>query len=583
MSRLDFPRVRILPIVLLGVALACQGPPPYQIVLEGGTVVDGSGAPAFLADVAIADGRIAKIGDLTGARAVERIDVSGLVVAPGFIDTHSHADLGLVRPELRPNEGFLTQGVTTSIFGVDGAYAPDNIEELEKIFTKQGVGTNYAFYVGHNGVRAAVMGMEDRAPSDQELERMKAMVREAMEHGAIGLSSGLMYLPGNFATTDEVVALASVAAEFGGLYDSHIRDPANDLIASVGECIEIGERSGAIPHPAHHKAPGAKNFGKGAELAAVVAAARERGVDVTVDQYPYDGAATANLIELIVPTEDLPIREQLRQAVEPALSPEQQQSQLAQVAAMWKEALADPQQRQRLRARTEQPPSGVFSWVKAVGYDSWRIVVSDAHPEWVSRMFTEVAREEGIEPFDLMVRLIEEDGEIAKVTLGACLEDDVRLLMTRPWTMIASDGEITGFEGGGGHPRSRGTFPRVLGKYVREEGLLTLEQAVHKMTGLPASYLRLADRGLLQEGLAADITVFDPARVIDRSTWRDPSLLSEGIVHVIVGGQRALADGTVTGVLAGQFLPYQGELADEFIASSKTNSGGRGGRVSAPR
>ncbi len=548
----------ILAVFLLGWLLGCSSQPPYDVILEGGLVIDGTGADGFEADVAISGERIEAIGDLSEDRAVERIDVSGLVIAPGFIDVHSHADRGLVDPALKTNEGFLTQGVTTAVFGVDGSYTPTQIMQLKGTFASHGVGTHYAFYVGHNGVRREVMGMEERAPTDDELESMKSLVRMAMEGGAHGLSTGLMYLPGNFATTAEVVALAEVVAEYGGVYDSHIRDPAGNLADSIAECIAIGEQSGATPHPAHHKAPGAKNFGLAQEISELIAEARERGIDVTVDQYPYDGAATARMIEVIVPTEGLGVEEAWRAALDPELSDEQAQRQLQQIAALWLDALADPAEKARLRERTENPPADVFSWVKAVGYQSWRIVVSDAHPDWVGRMFTEVAAEEGLEPFDLIVRLIEDDGPVAKITLGACLQEDVDYLMTRPWTMIASDGTITGFEGGGGHPRSRGTFPRVLGHYVRERGLLTLEQAIHKMTAMPAEFLQMSDRGLLRAGLVADITVFDPERVIDRSTWRNPSLLSEGIEHVFVAGQPALTDGVVTGVVAGQYLPFQG-------------------------
>ena len=555
-------------LVLLTVATGCSREAPYDLILEGGRLVDGSGAQAFEADLAISGGRIAAIGDLAAARAVERIDVSGKVVAPGFIDVHSHADQGLVDPELRTNEGFLTQGVTTAVFGVDGAYPPGRIDELKEIFARQGVGTHYAFYVGHNGVRSQVMGLEERAPSAAELDQMRGLVRSAMEAGAHGLSSGLMYLPGNFATTDEVVALAEVVAEFGGVYDSHIRDPAGDLVESIAECLAIGERSGVAPHPAHHKAPGARNFGKAREISALIAEARERGQKVTVDQYPYDGAATARMIEVIVPTEDLDVEAAWRAAMDPSLSPEQARRQLEQVASLWLQALSDPAQRARLRQRTEEPPPEVFSWVKAVGYESWRIVVSDAHPDWVGRMFTDVAQEEALSPFDLIVRLIEDDGPVAKITLGACLEDDVAYLMTRPWTMIASDGTITGFEGGGGHPRSRGTFPRVLGRYVREQGLLTLEQAINKMTGMPAAFLQMKDRGLLREGLVADVTVFDPERVIDRSTWREPSLLSEGIELVLVAGAKALADGAVTGELAGQYIAFGGSSGDGGVSTT---------------
>jgi N-acyl-D-aspartate/D-glutamate deacylase len=544
-------------LVMLTLA-ACGGRgESFDVLLLGGTVVDGTGGETRRADVGLRGGRIAAIEDDLGeAQATDVIDVTGLVVAPGFIDAHSHADEGLVDPELRDNAGFLTQGVTTSVFGVDGGPSPDRIRELVGIFEEQGVGTNYAFFVGHNGVRRQIMGMENRRATPEETAAMQALVEEGMEMGAFGLSTGLMYLPGNFANTAEVKALSMVASAWGGVYDSHIRDPAGRLVDSIAEALEIGADTEIHAHPAHHKAPGRRNFGKSVEISALIEQAIRGGQAVTVDQYPYDGAATAKLIEVLVAPPDLDIA-QIQARFVQAQSEEERSAVLDEGAAAWTRALADPEVRERVRELTEAPPPETYSWVKTVGYESFRLVASDAHPDWIGEMIPDLAEREGLSPFELIVRLIEEDGAVAKITLGACLEDDVRFIMTRPWTMIASDGAITGFEGGGGHPRSRGTFPRVLGRYVREWGVLGLEEAVHKMSGLPASYLGLRDRGVLREGNAADVTVFDPDTVIDRSTWREPALFSEGVEHVLVNGVFALRDGEVTGALAGTFLRHR--------------------------
>ncbi|MDX1384691.1 MAG: amidohydrolase family protein [Thermoanaerobaculia bacterium] len=547
----------VLAVALLlgcGTGAGREGEETYDLLLLGGTVIDGSGGDRFAADVGIRDGEIVAVGDLEGAVARERLDVSGRIVAPGFIDTHSHADRGLVDPALRQNAGFLTQGVTTSLFGLDGAYAPSELRRLSEIFARQGVGTNYGFFVGHNGIRREVLGMANRPPDAEELAAMERLVAEGMDMGAFGFSTGLMYLPGHFADTDEVVALAKVAAAVGGVYDSHIRDPAGDLVASVAEALEIGAAAGAHAHPAHHKAPGMKNFGKGEELSALIAAAIARGQAVTVDQYPYDGAATAKLIEVLVAPGDVGLGELHQRFAAADASEEERDALLQEASDLLLEALADPPTRARIRELTETPPDDVYSWVETVGYDSFRLVVSDAHPDWTGRMIVDIAADEGVSPFDLLARLIADDGAVAKITLGACLEDDVRTILTRPWTMVASDGAITGFEGGGGHPRSRGTFPRVLGRYVREWGVLTLEEAVHKMTGLPADYLGLEDRGRIEVGRRADVTVFDPETVIDRATWREPSLLSAGIEHVFVNGNFALRDGEVTGECPGEPL-----------------------------
>jgi N-acyl-D-aspartate/D-glutamate deacylase len=532
--------------------------PSYEIIIENGTVVDGTGSPGYPADIAVSGGKIAKMGDLKDDSASVRLDARNLVVAPGFIDLHSHADRGLMDPELKENKGFITQGVTTCMFGIDGAYAPSDIERIVVTFKKQGVGTNYAFYVGHNGVRREVLGMEDRAPTPEELERMKGLVREAMEHGAFGLSSGIMYLPGRYAETEEVIELAKVAAEFGGAYDSHVRDPAKDLIASVEECIEIGEKSGARPHPAHHKAPGQKNWGKSKEIAELIQAALDRGVPVTVDQYPYDGAATSKLISVLVFPPELEVAKTIERRRERGLGDEERQALQNQIEEEIITALQDPQQKPLVQRATEHGLPGVYSWVQTVGYDSFRIVVSDKYPGYIGMLVTEIAAQEGTDPFSVVAKLVIEEGSKTKITLGACSEDDVRDIMTRPWTMIASDGTITGFEDGGGHPRSRGTFTRVLGRYVREWNVLSLEEAVKKMTSMSAAFLQIPDRGILREGNWADITVFDPETVIDRATWKEPALFSEGIVHVLVNGRLALENGDMTGETNGAFLSFSG-------------------------
>ena len=517
----------------LGFAVgACTPPQHFDVIIENGTVIDGTGSIGVEADIGIRGTHIAAIGYLASDDAIRRVDASGLVVSPGFIDVHNHGERGLDKEDLKTNEGFVTQGVTTCVHGNDGFLSPTAMVELLETFERQGVGTNYAFFVGHNGIRREVMANENREPSEDELERMKELVREGMEAGAFGLSTGLMYLPGRYATTEEVIELAKVAAEYGGAYDSHVRDPAKNLVESVQECLDIGEVSGARPHPAHHKAPGQPNWGKSAELAEIIQAAIDRGVDVTVDQYPYDGAATAKLVDVLVAPPELGVDSRVEML----------------------EALSDPDKLERIREATEHGLPGVYSWVETVGYDSFRIVVSESSPEYIGKLVSEAADEAGVDPFSLVVSLVLEEGPTAKITLGACSEDDVRDILTRPWTMVASDGAVTGFEDQGGHPRSRGTFPRVLGRYVREWNVLTLEEAVEKMTSKPAAFLGLRDRGTLAEGNVADITVFDPATIIDNSTWKEPSLLSTGVVHVLVNGQFALEDGAMTGETHGVFV-----------------------------
>ncbi len=551
-------RITALAILALMCAIPyiAQAESAYDLLLLNARVVDGTGDAAYMADVGIRDGRIAAIGGLQEAGASERIDLGGLVLAPGFIDTHNHADRGLVDPALKTNRGFITQGVTTTIFGVDGAYSLNQLQQKREIFDRQGIGTNYMFYIGHNGVRLAVMGMEKRPPSAAELTAMKAMVKAAMEQGTLGLSSGLMYLPGKFSATDELIELGRVAGMYGGLYDSHVRDPARNLLESIDECLTIAWKSGLAAHPAHLKAVGAANFGKSAEIVALISSWQSRGLGITADLYPYDGAATAKLVEILVPPADSPVQEMIARWKKPDTSSAEQAEIAREATQYYQQALQNPKTREAIRQATENPPKGVFSWIVAVGYESYRIVVSD-RSEYVGRMLTDIAAEQGLTPYDLIADLIIDEGMRTKITLGAIQENDVQALLKQPWVMVSSDGAESGFENGGGHPRYRGSFPRVMGRYVRELGVLSLEEAVYKVTYLPASYLQLRDRGVIREGAWADLVVFNPDKIIDRATWDTPASYSEGVIHVLVNGGFALKNTIMTGETHGRYLPFR--------------------------
>jgi N-acyl-D-aspartate/D-glutamate deacylase len=537
-----------------GAAAAAAPEAALDLVLEGGRVVDGTGAPARLADVGIRDGRIAVVGDLRESDARRRIDVRGLVVAPGFIDVHSHADEDLVDARYRAAPAMISQGVTTGVFGVDGEGDLVAFRSLKERLARDGTGVNFAAYVGHNGLRTRALGMAARAPTPAEMAAMKGDVRLAMEEGALGLSTGLMYLPGLYASTDEVAALASVVAPFGGRYDSHDRDPAFNLLPSVEEVLEIARRAGIPAHVAHLKAVGLRNFGAGEDLIRLVEAARARGEVVTADVYPYDGATTRRVAEVLVPPAGSTLEALLTQVDDPRTEESVRARLLDQIVSEWRKVLADAASREQVRNRTESPPEGIFSWAKAVGYDSFRFVRS-SDPTLVGRMVAKVARERDVPVFDLLAGLLVEQGGTIKLTMGAMQEDEVRLLLRQRWVMVSSDGREGGLEGGRGHPRYRGSFARVLAEYVRRTGLLTLEEAVYKMSGLAAASLGLSDRGVLRAGAAADVVVFDPMQVQDHSTWEDPAPYATGMRHVFVNGVLALDDGRRTGALAGRFLP----------------------------
>ena len=536
--------MRRLAVLLMGAPLMLVAQPAtapraverYDVVISGGRIVDGSGRPAYAGDIGVRGGwitRIAPAGALKGATATTRIDATRLVVAPGFVDVHSHSLEESFKTPNRLNEGVVRMGVTTIVGGPDGYFAPFHMRMILDSLRHHGSGTNVAMYIGHNGIREAVMGHAQRAPTAAELKRMKAMVREGMELGAVGLSTGLMYDPGMYGTTDEVVALAKEVTPFRGIYDSHVRDPGHHLIASDREAIEIGERAGISPKIAHEKVVGLENAGLLAQVIGLVNAARARGVNAVTDQYPYDGAATAHVADLVVVPANMAKRPGFDVRV----------------------ALRDRAQRALLKVASENGVNGGFAWLKATGYSQMRITTSDDEPALVGQYLSELAKARKVDPFDLVADLILTPKQPVGVTLGAVREVDVRGLLVQPWNMVASDGAyVDPTEKTRGHPRSAGTFPRVLGRYVREQHVLTLEDAVRKMTSFPAEYVGLHDRGRVQEGLAADITIFDATTIIDRSTWSAPSRMATGVVHVLVGGVAVMRNGAMTGAAPGRFL-----------------------------
>jgi N-acyl-D-aspartate/D-glutamate deacylase len=343
-----------------------------------------------------------------------------------------------------------------------------------------------------------------------------------------------MYEPGLFSETEELIELAKEVKPFGGIFESHVRDPGHDLLGSDREVIEVARQAGIAGRIAHEKAVGLENKGLIAGVVKLVEEARAEGLDITTDQYPYDGAATARLEEIVVVPESMK----------------------AQPGFDLKVALRDPPTRRALRKTSEEGIDGGFAWLKATGYSHMRIT-SASRPELVGKYLSEMAKEQGKSGFDLVADLIAESESPIGITLGAIAEDDVRTLLVQPWNMVASDGGYPGGDPAEGHPRSAGTFARVLGLYVREASLLSLEDAVRKMTSLPASNVGLVDRGRLAEGMAADIVVFDPSTIADRSTWDDPHRFSEGVVHVLVNGVLALEGGELTGATEGRWLRRQ--------------------------
>jgi N-acyl-D-aspartate/D-glutamate deacylase len=528
----------------------------YDVLIRRAVIVDGTGGPRRTGELGIRDGRIVAEGPKLNGSAREVIDARGQVVAPGFIDVHSHADGAYADARAAAMPGFLKQGVTTAVFGVDGDMGPGELRDYIDRAANGGSGINFMAYVGHNTVRRSVMQRDSRAPTAAEMQAMRSLVREGMELGAIGLSTGLMYLPGRFSGREEIIELVRVTKPYAGLYDSHVRDEPGDVLASLQECLDIAYAAGVPAHPAHLKAVSAVNFGKGPDLVRMVEAAQERGHEVTADAYPYDGASSRSLIALLLPGDDDQGRV-LRTRLDAVARRDARIDDPGLEAALvdyWKDTVEGSERYRQAVANTERPDAGTFSWVQTVGYRSMRIV-SSSQAAYEGRMVTDLAAEQRVSPFELYRRMAVAEGARAIVTLGAILEEDVRVILRQPWVMVSSDGQ----ELNPRHPRGRGAFARVLGRYVREWKLLSLETAVHKMTGLPATYLRLTDRGVIRAGAVADLVIFDPDAIVDRSTWSEPTLHATGVHHVMIAGEFAVRDGELTHQRYGRFIPYRGK------------------------
>jgi len=504
--------------------LSAAAQQPYDLVIRNGRVLDGTGVPWYYADVAISGDRIAAVGDLEGARARRVIDASGLFVAPGFIDVHTHAAPGLATPELSSAEPLLAQGLTTVIVNPDGGGPVDLAEQRARLL-EHGLGVNLALLIGHGSVRQEVLGMEDRAPTPQELERMRELVRAAMEAGAFGMSSGLYYSPGSYATTEEVIELAKVVGDYGGLYTSHIRDEADyniGVVAAVDELIRIAREAGIPGIVTHIKALGPRVWGYSQAMIERIERARAEGVEVWADQYPYEASGTSITGALVPRWALVGGPDSLRARIE------------------------NPQTLRRLRADM------LDNLDRRGGAARLSFRRYEPDPSIEGRTLQEVAAQRGLEPVDLAIELLETGG--AGFVSFNMKTEDVELFMRQPWTMTCSDGDLERMGVGKPHPRSYGTFPRKIRVYVLERGVIDLATAVRSMTGLSATVFRLDDRGYLRPGAAADIVVFDLDRLRDTATYDDPHQLAEGMVHVLVNGEFAIESGQLTGELNGRVL-----------------------------
>lgn len=536
---------------------AAAAPPVYDLIVRGGTVYDGSGAPGRVGDVAVVGDSIAAVGALPeGASAKQIVDARGLAVAPGFINMLSWAVISLLEDGRGMSD--LKQGVTLEVFGEGGSMGPlsDEMKRLEKTeqgdikydvpwttlgeyldhLVKKGISPNVASFVGATTVRMHELGQADRAPSPAELDRMQALVRGAMEEGALGVGSALIYAPGTYAKTPELVALAKAAAPYGGMYISHLRSEGDRLLEAADELVTIARESGVPAEIYHLKAAGKANWGKLPALVAKIEAARREGLAVTANMYPYPAAATG---------------------LDAAMPPWVQEGGYH----AWAARLRDPATRARVVREMRDPSAGWENLLLGAGSPERVLLVgfkSDALKPLTGKTLAEVARMRGKPAEETAIDLVLEDGGRVSTIYFLMSDENVRSEMTLPWVSFASDEEAPAPQGvflkSNPHPRAYGTFTRVLGKYVREERALSLEDAVRRLTSLPAANLKLRRRGSLRPGFYADLVAFDPARVGDLATFERPHQYAAGVVHVFVNGAQVLRDGEHTGAKPGRVV-----------------------------
>jgi N-acyl-D-aspartate/D-glutamate deacylase len=490
-----------------------------DLLLKGGTIVDGSGKEPFEGDVAIRGERIVAVGEVGEVTADRAIDCKGLIVCPGFIDLHNHSDENIVKPESRDAMCYLTQGCTTLVTGNCGGGREDIAEYYDEIAT-EGAGINIAQLIPQGAVRDKVMGKVRRTPTENELQQMKTLAEEGMRQGAWGISTGLQYVPGAYAETDELVAIAAVVGKHGGIYASHMRDESDELMESIEEVVQIARRANLPCHISHLKSSKPRNWGKIRAATQAIEEARQSGLKITADQYPYTASSTS-IMAMLLPDED-------REGGEEATV----------------DRLKDPAEVERLRPII----------AKALEERGMIMIASfEKDPKLAGKMISDLAKEQGRPAVEIGLELLVGDPEAKGVNFGMD-EADVRYAMTMPWVATASDGSVKIDDGTRPHPRSYGTFPRKIGRYAVKEKVLSLPAAIRSASGLPADVIGMTDRGYVRESLVADLVVFDPKVFEDHATYEKPFEESTGVRWLLVNGQLAIDDGELQETLAGRPL-----------------------------
>lgn len=519
----------LLAVLPASVPLPAQPRPSYDLLLTNGIIVDGTGAPRTRGDVAIRGDRIVRIapGPIPRDSASRVIDVGGMVIAPGFIDIHAHAGTAIATDPLAEN--FLRQGITTTIASLHSQEQPWPLAPYAAALRSA---PNVGFFAGHTWIRKRVMGLADRAPTAAELAHMVALVDSSMQQGALGLATGLEYIPATYAATDELIAMARPAARHGGIYITHMRDEGPRIMESLREVVRIAREAGLPAQVNHHKLAGAAQFGWSVRTLALLDSARAAGVDVSHDVYPYTAFATYS--DLLIPAWAL-----------------------AGGTDSLRARLAVPATRRRIEGEMVR----LFPEMAGAGLASVQFMAVPSQPAFGGRTLADLVRARKLPPTILAGARTVLELQLAggfTAIYHSMDERDVERILRHPTAMIESDGDVVGLGMGFPHPRSYGAFPRVLARYVRERGVLTLEEAVRKMTSLTAQRLGLTDRGVVRTGAFADLVVFDPAQIRDVATYTDPHHYSVGVVHLLVNGEPVIARGALTGRMPGRALVRDG-------------------------
>ena len=553
--------VALLPFVIIG---ACTSAPEHDLIIRNGTIVDGTGLQAYVGDLAVDDDQITAVGDLGEARGALEVDATNLIVAPGFINMLSWAGDRLI--EDGRSQSDIRQGVTLEVFGEGTSGGPLNdqmkrgevasqgditfdiewttLGEYLQYLVKKGISTNVASFVGATTLRIHEVGYDDRPPTDEELDRMRALVRQAMEEGALGIGSSLIYAPAFYAQTDELIELSKVAAEYDGMYISHMRSEGNALLESIDELLTIAREAGIRSEIYHLKAAGEANWYKLDTAISKIESARTQGLEITADMYNYTAGSTG---------------------LDAAMPPWVQEGGYD----AWAERLQDPAIRERMRYEITTTTNEWENLMLAAGSEGTLLVEfkNPALREYTGQTLADVAEQRGTSIPDTIMDLVIEDGSRVQVVYFLMSEENIKQQLKLPWVSFSSDAGSMAPEGvflnNSTHPRAYGNFARLLGKYVRDEKIISLEEAIRKMTSLPASNLRIQGRGQLSPGYFADIVVFDPTAIQDHATYEEPHQYATGMHHVWVNGTRVLADGDHTGAMPGRVVRGPGWTGSE--------------------